>query len=408
MVTSKGRRPKYVPALIFGVTYSKVRVPSSRFLTRAQKPTSKNRLPIMPKAAPTPFEVDGVECSIKDGLVNVGLNAGWPSGVRFPIKAGKATSLDDVKDKVRGHTKFAACKALVDGTADAAQQPPPVAERPALMREVAALALPPAPQLVARAEPATLLVRRSTESLVHDMWHEQNIVPIELPLNELPYTWFKPGLRRCADGFVYVLSNTFVRLPPKGARFVQRRCFHGKRGRRTSCFGKQPWTEDGKYGPACKRVLQRCSDAELVELESDQICLTCKCIRPIEDMRMCKCGSFFCDVHCQYHTACPHIEELNLAPELMAIHGNCGCTCCAERCASYLVSGNRQDGVELLVDGTRWTVAFDRHRKHLWCEEWGFGPGACANARWSKLPPAVKKCLMVLWPHISFRRHSMR
>ena len=70
----------------------------------------------MPKASSTPFEVDGVQCSIKDGLVNVGLNAGWPASVRFPIKAGKSTSLDDVKDKVRAHTKFVQCKALADGS----------------------------------------------------------------------------------------------------------------------------------------------------------------------------------------------------------------------------------------------------------------------------------------------------
>ena len=33
---------------------------------------------LMSKKPPTPFEVDGVQCAVKDGLVNVGLNAGWP------------------------------------------------------------------------------------------------------------------------------------------------------------------------------------------------------------------------------------------------------------------------------------------------------------------------------------------
>jgi len=32
----------------------------------------------MPPTKPTPFVVDGVQCTIKDGLINVGLNDGWP------------------------------------------------------------------------------------------------------------------------------------------------------------------------------------------------------------------------------------------------------------------------------------------------------------------------------------------
>ena len=39
-----------------------------------------------PKAAPTLFEVEGVQCSINGGLVNVGLNTGWPRELRFPTR----------------------------------------------------------------------------------------------------------------------------------------------------------------------------------------------------------------------------------------------------------------------------------------------------------------------------------
>lgn len=57
------------------------------------------------------FDVDGVACTIKDGLVNVGLNAGWPRELRFPMKVKSAPGtdpLEDAKSKVRAHVKFAA------------------------------------------------------------------------------------------------------------------------------------------------------------------------------------------------------------------------------------------------------------------------------------------------------------
>lgn len=57
-----------------------------------------------PKAPPKPFIdiVDGVECTVdKSGLVNVGLNAGWDRGDRFPTKVKPAGS--DI-DFLVGHT----------------------------------------------------------------------------------------------------------------------------------------------------------------------------------------------------------------------------------------------------------------------------------------------------------------
>lgn len=66
----------------------------------------------MPKKTPTPFEVDGVQCTEKDGLVNVGLNSGVPSSLRFPVKV-KPT--DDRDSKVRSHAKFPALLEHVSG-----------------------------------------------------------------------------------------------------------------------------------------------------------------------------------------------------------------------------------------------------------------------------------------------------
>ena len=70
----------------------------------------------MPKTAPTPFKVDveggtDVQCTIKDGLVNVGLNPGWPSSLRFPMKVSKTAGLEQIKVMVSEHKKFAACRA---------------------------------------------------------------------------------------------------------------------------------------------------------------------------------------------------------------------------------------------------------------------------------------------------------
>jgi hypothetical protein len=69
----------------------------------------------MPKAAPTLFEVEGVECSVKDGLVNVGLNAGWPSSIRYPVKVSKALELEQIKEKVAAHAKFPVCTSHARG-----------------------------------------------------------------------------------------------------------------------------------------------------------------------------------------------------------------------------------------------------------------------------------------------------
>ena len=79
----------------------------------------------MPKKEPTPFEVDGVKCTVKDGLVNVALNPGWATSLRFPLKA-KTDDLEVCRAKVRLHPKFAACKAqLIEVPKDTSGEPPP-------------------------------------------------------------------------------------------------------------------------------------------------------------------------------------------------------------------------------------------------------------------------------------------
>ena len=66
-----------------------------------------------PKKAPTPFEVDGVQCTVKDGLINAGLNDGVPRDMRFLTKVKATASLEEAKTKVREHGKFAAVAAHV-------------------------------------------------------------------------------------------------------------------------------------------------------------------------------------------------------------------------------------------------------------------------------------------------------
>lgn len=64
-----------------------------------------------PKAAPKHFQVDGVECTMSKGLVNVGLNANapWERTGRFPIKLVPTDVTEEQwKERVRQHPKFAA------------------------------------------------------------------------------------------------------------------------------------------------------------------------------------------------------------------------------------------------------------------------------------------------------------
>lgn len=70
-----------------------------------------------PKKAPTPFTVDDVQCTVKDGLINAGLNDGCPRELRFPAKVKPTASLDEAKSKVRRHEKFAALAAWATGGA---------------------------------------------------------------------------------------------------------------------------------------------------------------------------------------------------------------------------------------------------------------------------------------------------
>ena len=103
----------------------------------------------MPKTAPTPFKVDveggtDVQCTIKDGLVNVGLNPGWPSSLRFPMKVSKTAGLDQIKVMVSEHKKFAACRAHASGSSASSAASSHLPSLP-LKREFDALAKEPQP-----------------------------------------------------------------------------------------------------------------------------------------------------------------------------------------------------------------------------------------------------------------------
>ena len=83
-----------------------------------------------PKKVPTPFEVDGVQCTLKDGLINAGLNDGMPRELQLLAKVKATATLVEAKAKVREHGKFAA---LATHVAQAAQPsssstPPPPLE----------------------------------------------------------------------------------------------------------------------------------------------------------------------------------------------------------------------------------------------------------------------------------------
>ena len=101
----------------------------------------------MPKKAPTPFEVDGVQCTVKDGLINVGLNPGWSSSLRFPMKVKATDDITVCTEKVRMHAKFAACKMQLAEPAASSSAPPesqalsrmPLYNGSSLLRESAAL-----------------------------------------------------------------------------------------------------------------------------------------------------------------------------------------------------------------------------------------------------------------------------
>ena len=119
------------------------------------------------KAAPKPFDVDGVQCTVdKGGLINVGLNAGWNRADRFPTKVKPGADLETMKAKVREHMKFATLAARANTDLSA---PEPVCVEPSgttgsqpLQRELQSLGLglqpmqPPQPpeQKPASSQPA--------------------------------------------------------------------------------------------------------------------------------------------------------------------------------------------------------------------------------------------------------------
>ena len=191
----------------------------------------------MPKAAPIPFEVEvdggeSVQCTIKDGLVNVGLNSGWPSSLRFPVKVSKTADLEQIKEKVSAHAKFAACRAQAGGAATSST----FAAAAPLQREMKALAVPePASSSTQTASVPQLMVRRGRCSMAEQIfWDtanpESTATPLQtaVPVESLPYLWFKPAIRR-GDGSILVAADAFVRLPNHRhvPRFFEHRCFSG-------------------------------------------------------------------------------------------------------------------------------------------------------------------------------------
>jgi hypothetical protein len=89
-----------------------------------------------PKATPKPFEVDGVDCTVdRNGLVNVGLNAGWDRGDRFPVKAKPGSDVETMRAKVREHHKFARLAARAAAAAQGDPPPSPANPQPAAQTE---------------------------------------------------------------------------------------------------------------------------------------------------------------------------------------------------------------------------------------------------------------------------------
>lgn len=92
--------------------------------------------------------MDGVQCTEKKGLVNAGLNAGWPRELRFMTRVPPKSTLEEKKTKVRAHEKFPACAAhaaqpdAAGGRSRSSSPAPP--QR--LQRELAALMPPPPPR----------------------------------------------------------------------------------------------------------------------------------------------------------------------------------------------------------------------------------------------------------------------
>ena len=99
-----------------------------------------------PKAPPKPFDVDGVECTVdKSGLVNVGLNAGWDRGERFPTKVTPGSDIETMRTKVRQHHKFARLAARAAAQQSEAEkmdiEPSATAASQPLQRELQSLGL---------------------------------------------------------------------------------------------------------------------------------------------------------------------------------------------------------------------------------------------------------------------------
>ena len=320
---------------------------------------------------------------------------------------------------MRAHERFAALIAYATG-GEAAEQP----QGPALQREVAALVRPPtpAPQPAAPSPPEEhealmMEIRCSAQSLVQHMWDAASTEQADetrydiqdVSLDSLPFTWYKPGVRRCSDGAINVLPNTFLRLPSNWHhhRFLQRRCAAGKRGSRPRklCTKRhRVWMEANS--PGATRVLVRCTSEELFALQSEQVCVVCSTKHSVDDMRLCTCGVFVCDEPCYRLSACPHDEEFNVTQLVSKCSGlfedsrpdgtdACPCKCCKRRHYTRSVDVRTHDTIEMRVQGKRWTITFTRNRFSVWYEDIpdkGSGPPS------SSWPVAVKLAMKVLLP----------
>ena len=166
-------------------------------------------------------------------------------------------------------------------------------------------------------------------------------------------SWYKPALLRESDERIQVKpADTYVQLPGfRGGRrcFPMRRCFSGthlRGGPHGLCIGKR---HIYYVAPGLRRILVRCSESEVAELERKQQCTACGRFGPCDgslpglsetSLTACPCGeAYFCDVECHRRTACPHIEDTSVFIGLSntevrhqeRIGPRCYCSCCTAR-----------------------------------------------------------------------------
>ena len=325
----------------------------------------------MPKAVPVGFEVDGVQCTRnKDGLVNVGLNAGWPSKLRFLTKVKLTDDLDASRGKVRAHAKFGALLAYssgdgpkIDGESSDATPSQPIGVREIeSLRELTAAADGPAQQFgwqlqQQQAERAARQVadverdkRRVIQLVARAVKREaQQAYELDRLRSLVQQPWELLHEKQRHEGERLRLERERL----EGQLRIQREDASG------SCVPPTASSSTCPDATSCKNYVCRHTRKPYPGQPVDLSCSICPDVNPRDCSRQCDrcsseerpvtiCAVDGCNVRlchaidCKLRAQCPHDWEFEDFVHAQAAAGLCKCECCEELATLFMCTREDQ------------------------------------------------------------------